>query len=242
MPFRARPEMGDSPGQQRCSVVRHGVHPRAAGTASRGRHDSTSGTHAWPLRCRGRYGQWMGSPLRRCVLPEARAGEEVPIGVRGFRRMAHLNLPRAKRWWSKSTARWRRAEAKSRPSRPTTDPSTSGSSDMTSTNTMQPRRRTTVDPADKNVKGANTRDEDASTDAPGKNRDTITMTAKIRVQVPRSVLVVVDFDGSVRTAIEDDGSPFHYDLEADECFVRYLVDQGAQPIVRARSRRTEAEG
>ena len=59
------------------------------------------------------------------------------------------------------------------------------------------------------------------------------MTAKIRVQVPRSVLVVVNFDGSVRTALEDDGSPFHYDLEADECFVRYVVDESAQPIVRS---------
>jgi hypothetical protein len=102
-----------------------------------------------------------------------------------------------------------------------------------STNTMHPGRRTAVGPPDKHVEGANARDEDEATDFPRRTGDSITMTAKIRVQVPRSVLVVVNFDGSVRTALEDDGSPFHYDLEPDECFVRYVVDESAQPIVRS---------
>jgi hypothetical protein len=98
---------------------------------------------------------------------------------------------------------------------------------------MSPRRRTLVDAFDARVERASTSDPQASTDFPGRTRDSITMTAKIRVQVPRSVLVVVNFDGSVKAAVEDDGSPFHYDLEADECFVRYVVDEGAQPIVRS---------
>ena len=87
----------------------------------------------------------------------------------------------------------------------------------------------------------NAGDGNAPTDSPnGKNLDTITMTAQIRFQVPRSVLVVVAFDGSVKSVVEDDGSPFHYDLEDNECFIRYRVDQDAQPIVR-RAEQTDSK-
>lgn len=63
-------------------------------------------------------------------------------------------------------------------------------------------------------------------------RGRATMSAKVPFQAPRSVLVVLAFDGSVRSVVEDDGCPFHYDLEDNECFVRYLVDEGAEPIAR----------
>jgi hypothetical protein len=62
------------------------------------------------------------------------------------------------------------------------------------------------------------------------------MTVKVRVDVPRSVMVVVSFDGTVKAAIEDDGNPLVYDLEDDECFVRYVADLDAPPIVRRRQR------
>lgn len=46
------------------------------------------------------------------------------------------------------------------------------------------------------------------------------------------MLVVVTFDGTIKCVVEDDGQPSHYDLEDNQCFVRYVVDEQSPPISR----------
>lgn len=62
--------------------------------------------------------------------------------------------------------------------------------------------------------------------------DKVEVTATIRLTVPRAVLVIVDFDGDIRNAIEETDTPHDYDLEPNECFVRYVLDESAATITR----------
>ena len=62
--------------------------------------------------------------------------------------------------------------------------------------------------------------------------ETKIITAATQVRVPTSVLVVVGFDGAIKTAITDNGHPFDFDLEPGECFVRYVLDAETQPLTR----------
>ena len=62
--------------------------------------------------------------------------------------------------------------------------------------------------------------------------DKITLAATTQFRAPKSVLVIVGYDGSIKNAVEDDGHPFDYDLDENECFVRYVLDPEAAPVTR----------
>jgi hypothetical protein len=64
-----------------------------------------------------------------------------------------------------------------------------------------------------------------------------TLTAQIRFRAPKAVWVVLSFgDGFAEPAIKHafayNDSPYDYDLEANECFLVYHLDESATPLTR----------
>lgn len=64
----------------------------------------------------------------------------------------------------------------------------------------------------------------------------VTLTAQVRFRAPKAIYVVVKFDrdspGQSMTALPFDGSPYDYDIDANECFLRYVLDETALPMTR----------